>query len=605
MGSTEVKSPDRYLITTADERTWKFERPVLFLGEWCRLYDRRHLWQQMDAIVASPYGLGKVQKDADHAEALTLEEKLFPEFCLLLNQQHGMSQNSRFWRILLGHWFRRAIKVLLNRVRTMQQCLENYYVSGVTFYPECSYVLAPSDSYSAIWAFNDDRWNQALNTAILRLLDPDHIQIDILPRDGHIEQIGQFRLSLAASPYSPTQKIKAWCLKRFASASSKLCRDHDAFIINSYLPKMTQLKLQAACGQWPQIWKSPGLVIDELPDLAIRSSLTKSFRSKYAEPLESISRQLLFSLLPICYLEGLASLREAVSQLPWPQHPQFIFTSNSFDTDETFKLWTAQMVSDGVNYYVGQHGNNYGTYRYMDPSVEELTADKFITWGWEKHSDTCEYVPAFILKKSRHKKKTYNPEGGILLIEQPIDHRINTWDSSKEFEKYFEDQQTFVAKINNEPRQKLTIRLHAQARNLNWNEEARWTAWAPALNVESGHVPIDSLIADSRLIVHSYDSTGLLETLSANIPTLAFWQNDCDHLCDSAIPFYQPLINAGIIHFSPTTIANMVNNVWDHVDSWWHQDDVQQARELFCRQYARDSQNISNNLLKLIQGKNK
>ena len=41
----------RYLIVTADERTWKFDRPVIFLGEWCRLYNRRHVWQDMDAIV--------------------------------------------------------------------------------------------------------------------------------------------------------------------------------------------------------------------------------------------------------------------------------------------------------------------------------------------------------------------------------------------------------------------------------------------------------------------------------------------------------------------------------------------------------------------------
>ena len=79
MGSTEVNAAGRYLITIADERTWKFDRPVLFLGEWCCLYDRRHIWQHMDAIVASPYGLGKVQKDADHAEARALEEKLFLE----------------------------------------------------------------------------------------------------------------------------------------------------------------------------------------------------------------------------------------------------------------------------------------------------------------------------------------------------------------------------------------------------------------------------------------------------------------------------------------------------------------------------------------------
>jgi hypothetical protein len=57
----------RYLITTADERTWKFDRPVIFLGEWCRIYDRKHIWQGMDAIVAAPYGLTQSKKDADYA----------------------------------------------------------------------------------------------------------------------------------------------------------------------------------------------------------------------------------------------------------------------------------------------------------------------------------------------------------------------------------------------------------------------------------------------------------------------------------------------------------------------------------------------------------
>ena len=38
----------RHLITTADERTWKLDSPVLFLGEWCRLYDRNAVWDKMD-----------------------------------------------------------------------------------------------------------------------------------------------------------------------------------------------------------------------------------------------------------------------------------------------------------------------------------------------------------------------------------------------------------------------------------------------------------------------------------------------------------------------------------------------------------------------------
>ena len=52
-----MDSVARYLITTADESTWKFDRPVIFLGEWCRIYDRRHIWEDMDAIVSAHQGI--------------------------------------------------------------------------------------------------------------------------------------------------------------------------------------------------------------------------------------------------------------------------------------------------------------------------------------------------------------------------------------------------------------------------------------------------------------------------------------------------------------------------------------------------------------------
>ena len=77
----------KFLITTADERTWpKKKHELIFLGEWCRLYDRKHIWQKIDYLVAKPYGLGKLKKEADFSKVIELEQKLFPEFYQILNQ---------------------------------------------------------------------------------------------------------------------------------------------------------------------------------------------------------------------------------------------------------------------------------------------------------------------------------------------------------------------------------------------------------------------------------------------------------------------------------------------------------------------------------------
>ena len=170
----------RYLITSADERTWKFDRPVIFLGEWCRLYERRHIWEKLDATVAAPYGLGLEKKDSDHSQARNIERKLFPEVCERLNQQHATDHDSRFWKIVVGHWFRRYVEMILNRVRSIEDCIANNAISGTTVFSSASYSLATKDSYSAIWAFSDDRWNCALYRRILELLDAHGIHIEYL-----------------------------------------------------------------------------------------------------------------------------------------------------------------------------------------------------------------------------------------------------------------------------------------------------------------------------------------------------------------------------------------------------------------------------------------
>ena len=38
-----------FLITTADQRFWKTDGKVLFLGQWCKLYDQRAAWEKLDS----------------------------------------------------------------------------------------------------------------------------------------------------------------------------------------------------------------------------------------------------------------------------------------------------------------------------------------------------------------------------------------------------------------------------------------------------------------------------------------------------------------------------------------------------------------------------
>ena len=584
----------RYLITTSDERTWKFDRPVIFLGEWCRLFDRRHIWEKMDAIVAVPYGLGQQKKEFDHNITRELTDNLFKILCNSLNQHHGLSYGDRFWKIVLGHWLYRYVDVIFNRVKTLEQCLQEHTISGTSVFANHNYYLATQDTHTAIWAFNDDIWNNVLISRILQYLEGVNFPIEIIANPSPSTSYVYRKISIP----SKRKAISKYVYDRARKILGYLARDEDAFIINSYLPRIAEIKLQLALGQFPQFWSSPTVSLLDKVNKCLRVHLTCRFVGNSEDGLENILNIMFFELLPVCYLEGFDNLLDTVSQVPWPENPKYIFTSSNFDVDEVFKVWAAQKIEKGSKYYIGQHGN-YGAQQNNDnPSNEEITADKFLTWGWT--DGLSQHAPAFIFRILGDKAEDYDRQGGLLLIELHSGHRLSTWDNIAEFGDYFEYQKRFILKLLPLPKENLTVRLHSAYVDLKWNEMSRWKEFDSSIYINSSG-DIKKLIARSRLVIHGYDSTGMLETLSKNIPTLAFWPNCYDNLRPTAKPFYDLLVDVGIVHLSPESVAQKVNEVWSDVDGWWRQDFLQEARVKFCERYAKQTSRPIRTLIRMLK----
>jgi putative transferase (TIGR04331 family) len=267
--------------------------------------------------------------------------------------------------------------------------------------------------------------------------------------------------------------------------------------------------------------------------------------------------------------------------------PKFIFTSNNFDTDEIFKMWTAQKVEQGTPYYVGQHGNNYGTWTYSLEMPEFSTADKFISWGWR--NSHVNIIPAFIFKTVDKKDFKINLRGGLLLVERCLHSRQTTFDNHFENSFYQDEQYRMIKSLSTQIRNKLLVRLHLhKPSNLVWSDEQRWRDFDRNIELELGQKNIWKLIKESRLTIYSYDSTGLLEVLSLNIPVIGFWYHLLEEILPSAKPYYELLRKVGILFDNPEDAANHINQNWDDIGKWWFSDEVQQARKVFCDQYARN-----------------
>ena len=54
------------------------------------------------------------------------------------------------------------------------------------------------------------------------------------------------------------------------------------------------------------------------------------------------------------------------------------------------------------------------------------------------------------------------------------------------------------------------------------------------------------------------------------------------------------LADVGIIHLSPKSAANKINDIWNDIDSWWNNSDTQNARRKFCDKFKRLQSSCTN-----------
>lgn len=563
------------LIFTSDSASWSKKDKNIFIGKWCVKYDQKNLIKEYDYEFLPSFCPSQSQKNEDLVYLRRIEKKILKDLAILLNETLGVDHRENYWESVIGHWLMRYCRTMFNRY----QCLK----IAIDKIDDCEYPVVdiiddtiPQNEHDFIFNANENWWNQLVFQLLLKELNQNYKK-RLIEKDPFIPKIKN------------EQPSKKWSIKKilrviFSFLTKFFYSDSDAFLHSTYLPKHVEFKLSLLLKQWPQFWTSPK--IQKLyPDKNLREMIT--FDLKNCDEFECLLRKNLKFFIPLTFFEGHQLLVKKIDELPWPKKPKFIFTSNSFDTDTIFKMWSAQKKLEGSLYVTGQHGNNYGTHFYAgtDEWPERSSADFFISWGWSKKLKNI--IPAFNFKINPNHVQKYNKLGNLLLIENSLQHMSSPWDVYEEHEIYQEHQFKFVEALPQIIKNELTIRLHGGFKSLSWFDDLRWKDKDSKLKIETGSMSINELITQSRLVVHSYDSTGILETLSLNIPTLCFWQGGFDHLLDDVRSDYEILKKANIFFDNPCDCAKFIENNWDKLDDWWLSEKVQDARNIFCSKYSK------------------
>lgn len=585
---------ERHLITTALEETWGKDQPVVFLGEWCRLYARKDRWAGLNAEVVPYHWNDREKLLRDYQYIYRLYDRLTDKVAQSLNGCHGVDHGARYWRIVVGPWLGHFIQVLFDRWAMIHEALRRDDLSGTSVLTGDEEQFIPGDMLDFTRMYIGQEWNHFVLSAVLENVAPRLCQ-----RESRRRSLGSGERS--AGHVSAKRRAGRILAEAFTWTAGRFSHDADVFLLDTYMPKLEEAMMHARLAQVPQLWRSERLARTPV-DRSKRGWIVAGDPGE--SPFEMFVRTQIPYNLPTAYLEGYAGLVEQTRQVNWPKRPRAIWTSNAYSGDDLFKAWAAKKVEEGAKLVIGQHGGHYGTGLWNFVEDHEIAiCDRYLTWGWTDPEQAKLVSTGQLTMKKPYRRRPIGNDAGALLVTfivPPYSYWLASMPVGPQWLDYLEDQFAFVANLSEPIRGALTVRLHRN--DYGWSQRSRWRDRFPGLATDDGVGSIDDLVRKCRVYIATYNATTFLESFTRDVPTVIFWDPKRWELRGSAIPFFDGLRKAGIFHESPESAARFVVSIWDHVEDWWASEEVRQALGRFKKQYANLTSDLPARIASALRG---
>jgi putative transferase (TIGR04331 family) len=569
-----------FLVTTALEDTWtESNKPILFLGEWCQLYSRKHYWAKFDSETVPYHWDDRVKLYKDYQYLLELFERLLVELSTELNSIHGVSYSSRYWRIIIGPWLMMFLNIIFDRWSCLHFAIDKYPITNTMIHKDIDLNYIPQCMEHFTDIAKSDLWNHAIYSSILNFLKFE--KYSLIRKDRFIPK---WLVNRETDKKNFFSKIK----KMIMTVSLFFSRNENYFFISTYLSQMDIVKLQLKLGQIPVFYKES--YSSELEsDQHFRSMTLSGFKCNSA--FEQFVKEVIPLQIPIAYLEGYKKLTERTNNLKWPRNPKLIWTSNAYFMDEVFKFWAAEKVDKGTPLVIGQHGGHYGQGLFSISEYHELKiCEYYFSWGWGDGDNKI--IPVGTIKKPVKKHRSNNSILFLISGTSRYSDGILSIPISKQWTDYLDDQMEFYENLPENISSNVIIRLYPY--DYEWSQFERWKDRFPDSNIDECDEEFNKVISNTKLYISGWNTTTYLESMLSNVPTVIFWDPKYFELRDDSKIYFEDLKKVGILHDDPISAVKHVENIYNDIDAWWNRPDVISARNVFTNKYASSNNMLEN-----------
>jgi len=564
------------LIISDHTRLWSKKNNIL-IGDWCNPNYKKNFLKKEKYVTINYHWKKKEKIRKDLIYLNKLYEFLLNELTIKLNNYHKIKFSKRCWEVILSKWLWFYLVFYFDRWEQIDKLTNQKKLSTKLInFEEEKFIAFDSQDYCTNITKTAD-WNHHAFSKIICF--KKKIQFKFLtkhkinPKKNKTKKLIISRLKIfIIKVVSLITSKKFYCISIFNGRLSNIIF---SLFFQQFNSRITFLKK----------YKNYNLDLEERKKNLF---ITKNNVTKF----EKFILHNIYKNLPKSYFENFKSINELIKTLNLPISPKVIITAYEHHFNDVFKIYVANKIMNKTKYYIVQHGGSYGSADLFPTEHFDIKlSDKFFSWGWkEKNKKINKFFcnRNFFLNEKIKKDKTAK---GIII-------------------PYIESTLYLNNVASGRPRTSIDIKLYSNILNnfyRNLDFKIKKDSFFKGLKIQSLHkfvenflknnnknikfiksdVPTYKFLNKFKLNVETLNSTGYLESLQLNLPTIIiFNKNFCDIRQNTLVDF-EDLKKANILFNDPCKAANFVNQNYDRLEDWWSSMRLQKIRKKFCDKYVR------------------
>ncbi len=497
-----------------------------------------------------------------------------------LNQFHATGYSNDEWKIVLAEWLCYYIPQCYDKYIRLKKIKDLGLQCSCEVF-DTSKICPPFDYSDYIRSITiSESYNKYLYSEIISLCQFDEWLT--------VEKCGIYKHHVRTNSWNNKVLVKSCVYDTAFKLAHFLTRKNDKVVIHgSFLPNDFLMDISAKhlgdITNYLAISRY-GNNVGEISDLFRK----KTAVGKCDDEFVQLIKKTLLADIPVAYLEGYKNIRRKARRIykfGYKDVKSVVFSSSGVCSDEIFKIYLMDLKhTKKCNYYVTQHGGNYGIDKMELDDVETELADYQYTWGWKKkHSSNCECIPmpAAILL-NRPLNSLLNGDGKILLIDYSYPRHLSIFCREANHYSYdLEREMQFLSELSENVKKKLVIRLFPD--DYGWHIKEKINNRTIGLRFDDEPSFYNSIMS-ADLCVLTGCSTTIIEVMHANRPCIVYRRNGL--LEDCAVEAIAFLEKVGIICNDWDSLLDQVENVSQNIQEWWGDEERQKAVKKFCNLFA-------------------